>query len=92
MKDTDKPTVVHIHTEKGHGFAPAVANKEAWHWGMPFNLEDGSRPRSGSTTRRSGSTTEIGMTMMMTTMTMTMIEIMTGIMTGMMTKIKTNIR
>jgi len=22
-----------------------VANKEAWHWGMPFNLEDGSRPR-----------------------------------------------
>ena len=42
--------------------------------------------RSGSTTRRSGSTIEIGMMMMMTTMTM--IEIMTG----MMTKIKTNIR
>lgn len=45
VKGTDKPTVVHIHTEKGHGYAPAVANKEAWHWGMPFNLEDGSRPR-----------------------------------------------
>lgn len=45
VKGTQKPTVVHIHTEKGHGFAPAVANKEAWHWGMPFNLEDGSRPR-----------------------------------------------
>ena len=44
VKGTDKPTVVHIHTEKGHGYAPAVANKEAWHWGMPFNLEDGSRP------------------------------------------------
>ena len=44
VKDTDKPTVVHIHTEKGHGYAPAVKNKEAWHWGMPFNLEDGSRP------------------------------------------------
>ena len=44
VKDTDKPTVVHIHTEKGHGYAPAVNNKEAWHWGMPFNLEDGSRP------------------------------------------------
>ncbi len=43
VKDTDKPTVVHIHTEKGHGYAPAVNNKEAWHWGMPFNLEDGSR-------------------------------------------------
>lgn len=45
VKGTEKPTVVHIHTEKGHGYAPAVANKEAWHWGLPFNLEDGSRPR-----------------------------------------------
>lgn len=45
VKGTDKPTVVHIHTEKGHGYAPAVANKEAWHWGLPFNLEDGRRPR-----------------------------------------------
>ena len=44
VKDTDRPTVVHIHTEKGHGYAPAVNDKEAWHWGMPFNLEDGSRP------------------------------------------------
>ena len=44
VKDTDRPTVVHIHTEKGHGYAPAVQDKEAWHWGMPFNLEDGSRP------------------------------------------------
>ena len=44
VKDTDRPTVVHIHTEKGHGYAPAVKDKEAWHWGMPFNLEDGSRP------------------------------------------------
>lgn len=44
VKGTKKPTVVHIHTEKGHGFAPAVENKEAWHYGMPFNIEDGSRP------------------------------------------------
>lgn len=44
VKDTNRPTVVHIHTEKGHGYAPAVKNKEAWHWGMPFNLDDGSRP------------------------------------------------
>ena len=44
VKDTDKPTVVHIHTEKGHGFAPAVADKEAWHYGAPFNPGDGSRP------------------------------------------------
>lgn len=45
VKDTNRPTVLHIHTEKGHGYAPAVQNKEAWHWGLPFNLEDGSRPR-----------------------------------------------
>lgn len=44
VKGTKRPTVVHIHTEKGHGFAPAVENKEAWHWGMPFNKADGSRP------------------------------------------------
>ena len=44
VKDTNCPTVVHIHTEKGHGYAPAVNDKEAWHWGMPFNLDDGSRP------------------------------------------------
>ncbi len=46
VKDTDKPTIVHIHTEKGHGFVPAVENKEAWHWGMPFNPENGSRPET----------------------------------------------
>lgn len=49
VKDTDKPTVVHIHTEKGHGFSPAVENKEAWHYGMPFNKEDGSRPERPTT-------------------------------------------
>lgn len=41
VKDTDKPTVVHIHTEKGHGFLPAVGNKEAWHYGMPFDPKTG---------------------------------------------------
>ena len=49
VKDTNKPTVVHIHTEKGHGFTPAVENKEAWHYGMPFNKEDGSRPEYPAT-------------------------------------------
>ena len=49
VKDTNKPAVVHIHTEKGHGFSPAVENKEAWHYGMPFNREDGSRPERPAT-------------------------------------------
>ena len=48
VKDTQKPTVVHIHTEKGHGFAPAVANKEAWHYGAPFCITAGSRPKGNT--------------------------------------------
>jgi 1-deoxy-D-xylulose-5-phosphate synthase len=42
VKDIDHPIVVHIHTEKGRGYKPAVENKEAWHWHMPFNIADGS--------------------------------------------------
>ena len=41
VKDSSKPIVVHIHTEKGHGYAKAVANKENWHWCMPFDVETG---------------------------------------------------
>ncbi len=49
VKGTKRPTVVHIHTEKGHGYTPAVQNKEAWHYSMPFNIADGSllNPPSG---------------------------------------------
>lgn len=47
VKDIDHPVVVHIHTEKGHGYTPAVTDKEAWHWNMPFNLEDGSPKQKG---------------------------------------------
>lgn len=48
IKDIDHPVVVHIHTEKGHGYRPAVENKERWHWSMPFNIEDGSLKSSHS--------------------------------------------
>lgn len=41
VKDIDHPIVVHVHTEKGHGYAPAVAEKERWHWSMPFFVESG---------------------------------------------------
>ena len=41
VKDTDHPVVVHIHTEKGKGYAPAEQNKEPWHWSMPFDIETG---------------------------------------------------
>lgn len=42
VKDIDHPIVVHIHTEKGHGYKPATEDKEAWHWNMPFDLKTGS--------------------------------------------------
>ncbi len=35
IKDTNKPTVLHIHTLKGKGFKPAEENKEPYHWIMP---------------------------------------------------------
>lgn len=41
VKDTDKPVVVHIVTQKGKGFSLAEENKENWHWCMPFNIETG---------------------------------------------------
>lgn len=41
VKGIDHPIVVHIHTEKGKGYAPAEQNKEPWHWSMPFNIETG---------------------------------------------------
>ena len=44
VKDIDHPIVVHIHTEKGKGYAPAEQNKEPWHWSMPFDIET-SKPK-----------------------------------------------
>jgi 1-deoxy-D-xylulose-5-phosphate synthase len=41
VKDVDHPTVVHICTLKGKGFLPAETQKEAFHWGMPFDLTTG---------------------------------------------------
>ena len=41
MKNTKVPVVVHIHTEKGHGYKPAVEDKEAWHWNFPFDIKTG---------------------------------------------------
>jgi len=35
VKDIDHPIVVHIHTLKGKGYAPAVEHKESGHWSMP---------------------------------------------------------
>ncbi len=42
VKDTKRPVVVHIHTIKGKGLKYAEENREFWHAGGPFNIEDGS--------------------------------------------------
>lgn len=41
VKDIDHPIVVHVHTQKGKGYALAEQNREAWHWAMPFDRETG---------------------------------------------------
>lgn len=42
VKDTDKPTVLHIHTEKGKGYKPVEEHKETWHWSVPFDIASGN--------------------------------------------------
>lgn len=42
VKDIEHPVVLHIHTIKGKGLSYAEENREAWHAGGPFNVEDGS--------------------------------------------------
>lgn len=39
VKDTNKPVVVHIHTNKGKGYKFAEENKEAGHWVMPSDFD-----------------------------------------------------
>lgn len=41
VRGCERPTVVHICTEKGRGYAPAVADKENWHWSGPFDVQSG---------------------------------------------------
>lgn len=39
VKDVDHPILLHINTLKGKGYQPAINNKEAHHWVMPFDLK-----------------------------------------------------
>lgn len=42
VKDIDHPVVLHIHTIKGKGLSYAEKDRESWHAGGPFHVEDGS--------------------------------------------------
>lgn len=41
VKDTDSPVVVHMVTQKGKGYEIAEADKENWHWHLPFDIKTG---------------------------------------------------
>ncbi|MBR3604678.1 MAG: 1-deoxy-D-xylulose-5-phosphate synthase, partial [Candidatus Gastranaerophilales bacterium] len=41
VKDSSKPIVVHIHTNKGQGYQFSESEKEKWHYNMPFDVQTG---------------------------------------------------
>lgn len=41
VRNSPHPIVVHINTQKGKGFAPAEAHKERFHYGAPFDKNNG---------------------------------------------------
>ena len=45
LRGCTKPTVLHVHTRKGLGYAPAEADPEAWHHVGPFDARTGEPAR-----------------------------------------------
>ncbi len=43
LKDMKGPKLLHLHTEKGHGYAPAVQNATVWHAPGKFDIDSGER-------------------------------------------------
>lgn len=41
VRDSNRPVVVHIHTQKGKGYSLAEKDKEGWHWCVPFDRATG---------------------------------------------------
>ncbi|EME8064452.1 1-deoxy-D-xylulose-5-phosphate synthase [Enterococcus faecium] len=48
VKDIDHPIVLHVHTEKGRGYQPAIDNKMKYHWHVPFDLSTGEAKQAAS--------------------------------------------
>ena len=47
LRGCARPTVLHVRTTKGLGFAPAVADEESWHHVGPFDPNTGEKRRGG---------------------------------------------
>ncbi|MCR8908530.1 1-deoxy-D-xylulose-5-phosphate synthase [Thermophilibacter sp. ET337] len=41
LRGCEHPVVLHVHTEKGRGYAPALADPETWHHAAPFDVQTG---------------------------------------------------
>ena len=50
VKDCPRPTVVHVHTVKGYGYAPAEADPERFHFRGPFDVATGQSPATNQLT------------------------------------------
>ena len=53
LRGLTRPCVLHIHTTKGLGYAPAEADPEAWHHAAPFDVATGEF--LGTTSAKGGS-------------------------------------
>lgn len=58
VKDTNHPVVIHMNTLKGKGYEDAEINKEAFHWVMPFDLENKEPAFTGEYVKTYGDITE----------------------------------
>ena len=43
LKDMKGPKMLHLHTQKGHGYAPAVKDVTTWHAPGKFDVDTGAR-------------------------------------------------
>jgi len=52
-RDYDRPVLLHVVTEKGHGFQPAAADPTSFHTPAPFRRENGTEVRFCKVSARS---------------------------------------
>jgi 1-deoxy-D-xylulose-5-phosphate synthase len=53
LRDSEVPTLLHAHTRKGKGFAPAEADPFRWHATNPFDRETGQVAKAAAAAPRS---------------------------------------
>ena len=42
VKDSDRPVVVHVNTQKGEGYVPAEEHRESFHYRNPYSVASGA--------------------------------------------------